>query len=227
MTKVTKYLLITFIILICCFLVFKPLSNNDEENAYPLTEAEMQETQIEREKNYEEYLLENPKDILALSELVYLKYSLEKYQEAFQLGLKLIELDPENHMSYYQMANIKTKLKEWDSVIEYMEKAFEIEKTSDMLYYLSTSYIVKDANYALELLNSVEDYKMDADFLIRYKKSLENYVQEKNFQNIRDLVEFIPDTVLMDEIIKIGIDNATLVNEVEKLEGLSREINAI
>lgn len=221
----TKYLLVLFILLfllISPYILYKTLNNKDDR-INQLTDSEMHEIVLKREKNYEEYLLEVPKDIVALQELIRIKSMLEKYEEALQLGLKLIDLDPENQMSYYQMANIHMKLKEWDSMIKYREKSFEIEKTPDTLYYLSTSYIVKDATYALELLNEME---LDDEFLSRYKQSLQEYVEENNVQTIRNLIEFMPDTVLMDEIIKRRIDETTLANELEELEKLRSVINA-
>ncbi|TDL88824.1 hypothetical protein E2R55_16805 [Vibrio vulnificus] len=152
---------------------------------------------------------------------------LGNYNEAIDLGLELIDKDPENYMSYFRMANIKTKIEEWDEMIHYMEKAHDIEKSSHMLYYLSTSYIVKDANHALELLNKLDNYQMGSEgkFLLNYKKSLEKYTKVKNFENINDLVEYIPDNVLMNWIVQDGIKTSQSSDDISKLKELSKHLN--
>ena len=221
--KATRYLVIRFIILLVGCFVFLTNYKSDKDQADQLTESDMHEKLQKIEKNYEAYIEEVPKDVLVLRELVRIKYTLEKYEEAIQLGLELIDLEPDNHMNYYLMANTYTKLKDWDSMIKYREKSFEIERAPNTLYYLSVSYLVKDATYALQLLNELE---MDDDFFRQYKHALHQYIEENNIHTIRNLIEFIPHTELMDVLIKRKVDETTSANEIVELEKLRREINA-
>ncbi|MGG4268345.1 tetratricopeptide repeat protein [Peribacillus simplex] len=222
MYKTIKYLIASLLIFICLFLYLN-LVDNDEEAV--MSEKEVENELKEIANNIEEYLVEQPDDLTALDEAVYLQYVLGNYDEATKLGLELIDKDPENYMPYYRMANIKTKMQEWDEAIHYIEKAHDIEKSSHMLYYLSTSYIVKDANYALELINNLEDYLTGSErkFLINYRKSLEKYTKVKNFENIKDLVEYIPDNV--NRIVQDGITASQAPDDISKLKELSKDLN--
>ncbi|MFS0599567.1 hypothetical protein AB1L16_22970 [Peribacillus frigoritolerans] len=224
MHKTIKYLLASLLIFIS-LLLYLNLVDNDKESV--ISEKEVQNELKETVNNIEEYIVEHPDDLSALDEAVYLQYVLGNYNEAIELGIELIDKDPENYMSYFRMANIKTKIEEWDEMIHYMEKAHDIEKSSHMLYYLSTSYIVKDANYALELLNKLDNYQMGSErkFLKNYKTALEKYTKVKNFENINDLVEYIPDNVLMNCIVQDGIKTSQSSDDISKLKKLSKHLN--
>ncbi|MCK1992244.1 hypothetical protein GW626_17970 [Peribacillus muralis] len=224
MYKTIKYLIVSLLIFICLFLYLN-LVNNDEEAV--ISEKEAENELKETANHIEDYLVEQPDDLVALDEAVYLQYVLGNYDEATKLGLKLIDKDPENHMSYYRMANIKTKTENWEEMIHYMEKSYNLEKSSHMLYYLSTSYIVKDANYALELINDMDNYDMGSErkFLVNYKKSLEKYIEENSFENINDLVEYIPDNILMNQIVQDGIKFSQSSDDIPKLKELSKHLN--
>ncbi|WP_342602916.1 hypothetical protein [Peribacillus sp. FSL E2-0159] len=224
MLKTIKYLIASLLIFISILLYLKLLDN---DNKSEISDNQARNELKETVNNIEEYIVEHPDDLTALDEAVYLQYVLGNYNEAIDLGLELIDKDPENYMSYFRMANIKTKLEEWDEMIHYMEKAHDIEKSSHMLYYLSTSYIVKDANHALELLNKLDNYQMGSEgkFLLNYKKSLEKYTKVKKFENINDLVEYIPDNVLMNWIVQDGIKTSQSSDDISKLKELSKHLN--
>ncbi|MFJ7511772.1 tetratricopeptide repeat protein [Peribacillus simplex] len=224
MLKTIKYLIASLLIFISILLYLKLLDN---DNKSEISDNQARNELKETVNNIEEYIVEHPDDLTALDEAVYLQYVLGNYNEAIDLGLELIDKDPENYMSYFRMANIKTKIEEWDEMIHYMEKAHDIEKSSHMLYYLSTSYIVKDANHALELLNKLDNYQMGSEgkFLLNYKKSLEKYTKVKKFENINDLVEYIPDNVLMNWIVQDGIKTSQSSDDISKLKELSKHLN--
>lgn len=228
MNKILISLVIILIICISGYLVINNF-NSESDNKAKISDKEMMIELETKKDQYEEFLSENPGNIEALQETIYLKYTLEEYEEAVELCLKLIELDPENYMNYYLMANIKTRTKEWDSAIKYREKSFELEKTSHMLYYLSTNYIVSDANHALELMADLDSYEMgtEGEFLKKYKNTLKNYLKDPNYENIKSLMEFIPETILKDEIIKNRIAAEVTPNEITKLKELRNEINNV
>jgi tetratricopeptide (TPR) repeat protein len=194
-----------------------------KETTYLEVENEIRETL----SSIEEYLIYQPEDIEALEDSVHLEYVLGNFEKASDLGIKLIELDPINYMHYHKMGNIKTKMQKWDDMIYYRQKAYHLEESSHMLFYLSTSYLVWDANYALDVLNTLDDHQLGSEehFLLNYKEALENYVKDSKFDTINDLVYFIPDKEIMYQIIQEEMKKSQSAEELSKLNELSEMIN--
>lgn len=219
MSKSIKYGSILLILFSTCLIIYFKLP--DEDKSKTLTSEEELKTGIENDlEDLGVYIDKYPKDEAALEKAMHLQHLLGELEEASNLGLRLIEINPNNYMYYHSMANIVSSMENWEEALQYRKRAYSLEPSIDMLYYLSTTYLAIDANYSLELLDNInlDLINEENESILEFRKTLRKYIQENSVENAFELAGFLHDKELVQNIFQKSIKPNTSSTDLRKIK---------
>ncbi|MBS4534638.1 tetratricopeptide repeat protein [Clostridium sp. D2Q-14] len=197
---------------------------------YLSSEESLEETQ--------KYLEKYPDDVNGLMSLSLDYMNLKDYEQARDVLLKVLEIEPTSELAWHRLGISYEYLKEYDKVLEAYEKSFKLSKEDSASYYfLSQIYLLydieesvsmADKSLKIEKVNEVPNLEYTEEY-VKFLKNINKDLKQKN--NMEPYIELIESEYIASDPIKLGLIEKTLeeLNEqdkenMEKLIDMKKEI---
>lgn len=142
---------------------------------------------------YQSYLSKNPKSVIGLCGLSHALYDVNKFDEAIETHKKALSISPQNASVYksmgylaFRISNKDQSVINYESAIEYLEKASELNKDSHETYfYLGEVILIGTHDLKKALINYKKAINLREDYLAPYPNTiiLLDEINEKNESN--------------------------------------------